>query len=123
MASADEIKIKVKGKSAHGAAAYLGVNAVAIASNIVTALQQMPIMETKYNDDVIMCIGKIEGGTRANIVPDEAIITMSFRAFTSEAREYPVHGEQKPRQNSSLALHRSTTTRKWLLKCMSMHLM
>jgi len=88
MASADEINIHVKGKSAHGAAAYLGINAVAIASNIVAALQQMPIMETKYNDDIIMCIGKIEGGARANIVPDEATITMSFRAFTSEAREY-----------------------------------
>jgi metal-dependent amidase/aminoacylase/carboxypeptidase family protein len=45
-------------------------------------------METKYNDDVIMCVGKIEGGVRANIVPDEAVITMSFRAFTAEAREY-----------------------------------
>ena len=88
MASADEINIKVKGRSAHGASAYLGINAVAIASNIVTALQQMPIMETKYNDDVIMCIGKIEGGARANIIPDEATITMSFRTFTSEAREY-----------------------------------
>jgi amidohydrolase len=88
MASADEINIKVKGRSAHGASAYLGINAVAIASNIVTALQQMPIMETKYNDDVIMCIGKIEGGSRANIIPDEATITMSFRTFTSEAREY-----------------------------------
>ena len=88
MASADEINIHVKGKSAHGAASYMGINAVAIASNIVTALQQMPIMETKYNDDIILCVGKIEGGARANIVPDEAVITMSFRAFTSEAREY-----------------------------------
>lgn len=88
MASADEINIHVKGKSAHGASAFLGVNAVAVASNIVAALQQMPIMETKYNDDVIMCVGKIEGGLRANIVPDEATITMSFRAFTSEARDY-----------------------------------
>ena len=88
MASADEINIHVKGKAAHGAAAYLGINAVAVASNIVTALQQMPIMETKYNDDVIMCIGKIEGGQRANIISDEATITMSFRAFTAEAREY-----------------------------------
>lgn len=88
MASADEIRIHIKGKAAHGAAASLGINAVAVASNIVTALQQMPILETKYNDDVIMCIGKIEGGQAANIVAGEATITMSYRAFTAEAREY-----------------------------------
>lgn len=88
MASADEINIHVKGKAAHGASAFLGVNAVAIAANIVTALQQMPIMETRYNDDVIMCMGKIEGGQAANIVSGEATITMSYRAFTAEAREH-----------------------------------
>ena len=88
MASADEINIHVKGKAAHGASAFLGVNAVAIAANIVTALQQMPIMETKYNDDVIMCIGKIEGGQAANIVSGEATITISYRAFTAEARDH-----------------------------------
>lgn len=88
MASADEIRIHVKGKAAHGAAAFMGINAVAIASNIVTALQQMPIMETACSDEVIMCIGKIEGGQKANIIPDRATITMSYRAFTSETRKY-----------------------------------
>ena len=96
MASADEINIHVKGKSAHGAAAYLGINAVAIASNIVTALQQMPIMETKYNDDIIMCIGKIEGGARANIVPDEAAETEFVvgvaPVFNNEEMAAEMHG-------------------------------
>lgn len=88
MPSADEFHIHVHGKSAHGATAYLGVSAVNIASNIITQLQQMPILETAYNDDVIMSIGSVTSGTASNIVPGEAEIQGNVRTFTQEKREF-----------------------------------
>ncbi|MDO4383642.1 MAG: M20 family metallopeptidase [Eubacteriales bacterium] len=88
MPSADEFIIRVQGKAAHGATAYLGVSALNIASNIVTQLQQMPILETAYNDDIIMSIGSIHSGNASNIIPDTAEIRGNVRAFTQEKREY-----------------------------------
>lgn len=88
MPSADEFHIHVKGQSAHGSTAFLGVSAVNIASNIVTQLQQMPILETAYNDDVIMSIGSVQTGTASNIVPGEAEIQGNVRTFTQAKREF-----------------------------------
>lgn len=88
MPSADEFIIRVQGRAAHGATAYLGVSALNIASNTVMQLQQMPILETAYNDDIILSIGSIRSGTASNIIPDTAEIQGNVRAFTQEKREY-----------------------------------
>lgn len=86
MASADEFHIHIHGLSAHGSIAYQGVNAVSIAANIITALQQLPIQASAYNDNVILVIGAVNGGVAANIVPDEATIVGSMRTFEAECR-------------------------------------
>lgn len=88
MPSADEFCIHVSGRSAHGSCAYQGVSAVNIASNIVTALHQMPIMETAFNDDVILSIGSVTSGNASNIIPDSAEILGNVRAFSREKREF-----------------------------------
>lgn len=88
MPSADEFCIHVAGCAAHGSSAYRGVSAVHIASNIVAALQQMPILETAYNDDVILSIGSVTSGNASNIIPDKAEILGNVRAFSRESREF-----------------------------------
>ena len=88
MPSADEFRITVTGKAAHGSTAFAGVSAVHIASNIVNALQQMPILETAYNDNVVLAIGSMESGNAANIIPETAVIRGNMRAYTPEKREF-----------------------------------
>lgn len=88
MPSADEFHVMVTGKAAHGSTAYAGVSAVHIASNIVNALQQMPILETAYNDNVVLAIGSMESGNVANVIPETALIKGNMRAYTPEKREF-----------------------------------
>lgn len=88
MPSADEFRITLKGKAAHGSSPYLGVSAASAAANLVVALQQLISLEIPCDEPVILSIGKLTSGTASNIVPEEAEIMGNFRAFTRENREY-----------------------------------
>ena len=88
MPSADEFRITIKGKASHGSTPYLGVSAASAAANIVVALQQLISLEIPCDEPVILSIGKLTSGTASNIIPEEAEIMGSFRAFTRENREY-----------------------------------
>ena len=48
----------------------------------------MPIMETAFNDDVILSIGSVTSGSASNIIPDSAEILGNVRAFSREKREF-----------------------------------
>ncbi len=86
-AAVDEIEIKVKGKGGHGAAPQFAVDPVVIASNIVLALQTIVSREIDPLDSAVITIGKIEGGTAFNIIPEEALLVGTVRTFIPETRE------------------------------------
>ncbi len=87
MASADEFKITVKGRSAHGASAFQGISAVSTAAAIVTALQQLLTLELPADEQAILSIGSVHSGNASNIIPDEAVIMGNFRAYSPQYRE------------------------------------
>lgn len=86
MASCDYFKIEVKGKAAHVSTPHLGIDALSIACQIVTALKG--IVSTTINplDTVIIGVGKMESGTAYNIVADSAIIEGTTRTFSNKTR-------------------------------------
>lgn len=88
MPSADEFRITIKGKAAHGSTPYLGVSAVNVAANLIVALQQLIPLEIPCDEPVILSIGKLVSGNASNIVPEEAEITGNFRAYTRENRDH-----------------------------------
>ncbi len=76
-------RIKVKGKAAHGATAYMGVNAIEKAQIIYNALKKLEGVrkETKNHSlyshlEIPFCIniGKFSGGNWPSSVPDEAVM-------------------------------------------------
>lgn len=87
MPSADEFKITVKGRSAHGSCAFQGISAVSAASVIVTGLQQILALELPSDEQAILSIGSLHSGNASNIIPDEAVIMGNFRAYNPEYRE------------------------------------
>src|SRR5688572_31217020 len=80
MASSDWFTIKVKGKGSHGSQPWLGVDPISIAAQITEALQtivgrQMELVKAP----VIITVGKIHGGIRNNIIPDDCIMEGTIR--------------------------------------------
>jgi amidohydrolase len=86
MASADMFTLTVRGKAGHGAQPHLTVDAVAIAAQIVSALQTLVSRETAPASRVVITIGSIHAGTAANIVAGEAILQGTLRTFDKALR-------------------------------------
>jgi amidohydrolase len=88
MASADDLKIVVRGRGTHGAAPWLGVDPIVVASQIVMGLQTIASRQMNLTKaPVIVTIGKIEGGVRNNVISDEATLVGTLRALDPDMRK------------------------------------
>lgn len=87
-ASTDTIKIRVKGKSAHGAYPDKGTDAIVIAGNVITALQSIVSRNISPLNSVVVSLGKISGGVKENVIADEVKISGTLRALDDETRQF-----------------------------------
>lgn len=86
-AAADVFKIKVIGKSAHGAQPQNGVNAVLAAANIANALSSLVPRITEPTDSAVLSVCKLNGGSAINIIPEYAELSGIIRTLGPETRE------------------------------------
>jgi amidohydrolase len=85
MANVNDLKITVKGKSAHGAAPWQAVDPIVVAAQIINNLQTIisrNIDVTKYAG--VVTIGAIHGGNRSNIIPEQVEMLGTIRALSAE---------------------------------------
>ena len=87
MAAFDKFVIKVKGKGVHGSAPEKGIDPVNIAAHIVLALQAITTRELNATKPLVLTIGKIQGGSQYNIIPDEVVIEGTIRTLEEEVRQ------------------------------------
>jgi amidohydrolase len=87
MASSDWFQIVIKGKSSHGARPHEGIDSIALASNIVVSLQSVISRTTNPTDPAVLTIGKINGGTRSNIIAEKVILEGTVRTLSERNRE------------------------------------
>ena len=86
MASADLFDIEVSGKGGHGATPQGTIDAIVVASNLVTMLQTIVSRNTNPLESTVLSIGKIEGGHNFNIISDKVHMSGTTRAYTEENR-------------------------------------
>lgn len=86
-AYSDGFTIKVYGKSAHTSKPQDGVDAINIAGHIIVALNSIVAKNIDPRDAATFSIGKIQGGTSNNIVPDYVELGGMIRATTKESRD------------------------------------
>lgn len=95
MASTDEFLITVRGKGGHAAWPHLANDPVVAASAIVMSLQTLVSRNTSPVDSVICTIGRIQGGTVDNVIPEAVELEGTTRALTPEMRQL---AEQRVRE-------------------------
>ena len=86
MAAADMFDIIVKGKGGHGATPQGTVDAIVVASNLITMLQTIVSRNTNPLDNTVVTIGEISGGQNFNVIADEVRLTGTTRAYTENNR-------------------------------------
>ncbi|MBC2281186.1 amidohydrolase [Listeria welshimeri] len=85
-ASADIIEIDFKGQGGHGAMPHDTIDAAIIASSFVMNLQAIVSRETNPLDPVVVTIGKMEVGTRFNVIAENAHLEGTLRCFNNTTR-------------------------------------
>ena len=91
LAASDWFSIKVKGKQTHGSQPWLGVDPIAVATQIYTGLQMIVARESELTKaPVVITIGKINGGVRENIIPEEMTMSGTIRTLDA-AMQKEVH--------------------------------
>lgn len=85
MSASCRFQIKVWGRSSHGAYPYKGVDAIYITTQIIQSLNAFISKEFNIQDQSMVSIGRIHGGTSYNIICDEVILEGSIRSYNDES--------------------------------------
>jgi amidohydrolase len=84
MAAADWFSIKVKGKGSHGSQPWKGIDPIQISAQIIEGLQNIVSRQMELTKaPVVITVGKIHGGVRQNIIPEECQLDGTIRTLDS----------------------------------------
>lgn len=82
------VTIRIRGRSAHGAASWRGVDALTVASMLNLAFQSVIAREVPSDEADIILTGTMAGGTTANSVAGEALLGVTLRAPDREKWDF-----------------------------------
>lgn len=85
-AAADDLEIIIIGESGHGARPHEAVDAIWIAAQVITALQQAISRTQNPLRPVVLSIGKINGGRAPNVIADKVQLLGTVRSLHPETR-------------------------------------
>jgi len=87
MAAANSFTIKVKGKQAHGSRPWAGTDPIVASAQIIMGLQTIISRQTELTKEAaVITVGKIDGGVRSNIIPEEVTMIGTIRTLDTEMR-------------------------------------
>jgi len=86
MAAADEVRVRVIGEGGHGSAPFRSKDPIPAACEMVLALQSMVTRAFDVFDPVVVTVGRIAGGTKDNIIPDDAVFEATLRTLSEDNR-------------------------------------
>ena len=92
MASADVLRITVRGRGGHASMPHQALDPIPVACEIVGAIQAMVTRTVDAFDPAVVTIAKIEAGTTNNVIPERAELTGTIRAVSDGTRDQVLDG-------------------------------
>lgn len=87
MAASDHFTINIKGKSSHAAKPNEGIDALVAGAQFINQCQTIVSRNTDPMQSIVITIGKMNSGTRYNIVAEECILEGTCRTFSPNIRD------------------------------------
>ena len=85
-AAADDLEIIITGESGHGARPHEAIDAIWIAAQVITTLQQAISRTQNPLRPVVLSIGQINGGRAPNVIADSVRLLGTVRSLHPESR-------------------------------------
>jgi hippurate hydrolase len=95
LSASDELHVTVHGEGGHGASPQLAKDPVPAVAEMVTGLQTMVTRQFDMFDPVLVTVGLLRAGTKANVIPGTATLQATVRTYSPQSRERMV--EAAPR--------------------------
>ncbi|MBS9395388.1 MAG: amidohydrolase [Dolichospermum sp. LBC05a] len=86
-AAADNLEIIIMGESGHGARPHEAIDAIWIAAQVITSLQQAISRTQNPLRPVVLSIGQINGGRAPNVIADKVQLLGTVRSLHPETRD------------------------------------
>ena len=86
--SLDGFFLKVQGKGGHSSEPQKAIDPLMIVNAIYSQLNTLVGKEVDPQERAVLVIGKMGGGTVANIIPDTAHLDATLRSFNPEVRDH-----------------------------------
>jgi hippurate hydrolase len=86
LSAADSMRVILHGRGAHGSMPQASVDPVVLAAMIVVRLQTVVARETRPGEPVVLTVGRLEAGTKSNVIPDHAVIELNVRTYSEQTR-------------------------------------
>ncbi len=87
MAANDTIKITIRGRAAHGAHPEEGLDAIAIATQVLGTINQIVSRKVPAISPAVVSITTIHGGIKENIIADRVELGGTIRSTGGDARQ------------------------------------
>jgi hippurate hydrolase len=94
-ANMDSVDVRVHGRGGHGSRPQETIDPVLIAARIVVTLQSIVAREVDPREPAVVTVGSIHGGTKHNIIPDEAQLQITLRSYSDPVRRHLVEAVKR----------------------------
>lgn len=102
-ASVDSVDLTIHGKGGHGAMPHRTVDPVLIAARTVVALQALVSREKDPFEPAVVSVGSFQAGSKHNVIPPEARLKITVRAYREEVRQRLLDGIRRVATGESIA--------------------
>ena len=82
----DSWRVRIRGRGAHGARPHEAIDPVLIAAHTIVRLQSVVSRMVDPAHPVILTVGEVHAGTKENVIPDEATISLNIRTPDADVR-------------------------------------
>ncbi|MEP6962962.1 MAG: amidohydrolase, partial [Acidobacteriota bacterium] len=103
MTAATAIDVTIRGVGGHGSRPDLGKDPIMMAAQFITQIQTIASRQEDPRDNVVVTVGDIHAGTKRNIIPDEAKLEITMRAFSEKSRETAIAGIRRAARGVAVA--------------------
>jgi amidohydrolase len=100
---ADMVDILIRGEGAHGASPHRGKDPIVLGAQIVLALQTIISRELAPREPGVITVGSFHGGSKHNIIGDNAKLQLTVRSESVETRALLLKAIKRVAENTARA--------------------
>jgi amidohydrolase len=85
--AADMFSLTIKGKGGHAAHPHQGIDSISVAAEVISAIQHISSRHVNPTDPLVITIGKIQGGTKNNVIAPTVEMSGTVRTLNPDLRK------------------------------------